>query len=587
MTSISPQTIKAIPIPNLGDVISGRYELQTKIGQGGFGVVFNARDRRESRDIALKMLLPHALSIEGVPERFKREVHLASQLTHASSVSVHDHGLYQPAEGVAGLPYIVMELLQGMTLREHLERVGRMSIEDTIAMLIQTLGSLAEAHDRGIVHRDMKPDNIFLCDQYWENGKRVVKVLDFGIAKAVSGDWSEEASAKLTKTGAVAGTPDYMAPEQSMGSAEITPALDIYAVGCIAYEMLIGHVPYRGKTPVETAFKHLIEPIPELPPELADHFMGQVVVRAMSKEPSQRFLDASHMKQALKNGVLTQMHDMSELLEYQNTLEAMPTAQMPAGHGGGAQLEYQNTLEAMPAAYVSAGHEEATPPAVSEPHRATVEDDAVVAPAKVQGGTVQTWQLAVAVVMVVLVAVGLSIIALNQNRAEQGQPATHQPSTTHAAQSPPTEPKPSRSDGADEALTGRDNDTGDEGHTDGVANTQVPVGFDVVRIESVPEGAKVFSKAHPQDPIGTTPMDLARAQWGGKPVEISFEHNSFESEKTVVDWSDATVSVSLRAKPPTKAKPQTHTPHIGRATKTKEKSPVPKKPKQERPGILD
>lgn len=293
---------EVIRIPKSGDVIGGQFQLKEEIGRGGFGVVFRARQLGVERNVAVKMLLPHAMTHEGVIERFKREARLASSLTHRNSVTIYAYGIHQEGEGVQGLPYLAMEYLEGETLQGYLVRHRRLTYKDALDILKQALGSLAEAHKKGIVHRDLKPENIFICNRNRED--RIVKVLDFGIAKTVAGEWDAETKERLTRTGLVAGTAEYMAPEQASGQKDITPAVDVYAMGCIAFQMVTGNIPYDGNSPMDVAIKHISEPIPPLPSIYQDHFIGRVIRCAMAKDAKQRFRDAMHYLEVLESGYM-------------------------------------------------------------------------------------------------------------------------------------------------------------------------------------------------------------------------------------------------------------------------------------------
>ncbi len=293
-----------IRIPGEGEVVGGQFVLGRQIGRGGYGVVFEAHQTGVERRVAVKMLLPRALEEQrGVVDRFKREARLASSLTHPSSVIIYAFGVHHTGdEETLGLPYIAMEFLEGESLQDHLLRRGPLSVEETQAAVMEVLGSLAEAHRKGIIHRDIKPDNVFLHQP--EGNPRVIKVLDFGISMAFTQDWGQENRTRLTETGLVTGTAEYMAPEQVMGTSDFTPAIDVYAVGCMAYQLLTGRFPYHGSTPVEIAIKHLYDPLPELPAEMAETFFGRVIMRAMSKDPRVRFKDASAFLAVLQSGLL-------------------------------------------------------------------------------------------------------------------------------------------------------------------------------------------------------------------------------------------------------------------------------------------
>lgn len=293
-----------IRIPGPGEVIDGQFTLQREIGRGGYGVVYEAIQRGVERKVALKMLLPKALDEQsGVVERFGREARLASSMTHPSAVTIYAFGVYQAEdEEAVGLPYIAMEYLQGESLQDYLVRRGPLSPEETQEIIQEVLGSLAEAHRKGIIHRDIKPDNIFLHRA--EGEPQIIKVLDFGISLAISPDWGDEDTQRLTETGLVTGTAEYMAPEQVMGNPRFTAAVDIYAIGCVCYHLLTGRFPYQGQTPVEIAIRHVYDPIPPLPEDVQHTLFGQIIERSLHKDPRVRFADAGAMLDALVKGEL-------------------------------------------------------------------------------------------------------------------------------------------------------------------------------------------------------------------------------------------------------------------------------------------
>ncbi len=327
-----------IRIPGPGDLIGDQFLLDEELGRGGFGIVFKAKQLGVERPVAVKMLLPHAMTHEGVLERFKREARLASSLVHRNSVTIYAYGVHDGGENIKGVPYIAMEYLKGETLQDHLKsRGGSIPLNEATEIVAQALGSLAEAHQKGIIHRDLKPENIFLVQQ--EGQPTVVKVLDFGIAKAVAGDWDPETRERLTRTGLVAGTAEYMAPEQATGSQDVTPALDVYSMGCILFQLASGEVPYLGASPMDIAIKHISQPIPPLPEHLHGTFVEYVIHKAMAKEPRERFTDASAFQLVLETGEMDRTDlpatlsqgDDEELLDLEDDDEREPGGGPPIG----------------------------------------------------------------------------------------------------------------------------------------------------------------------------------------------------------------------------------------------------------------
>jgi serine/threonine-protein kinase len=262
-------------------LLADRYELGRPLGTGGMGEVVEAYDRKLGRRVAIKRLRaelgdPRAL------ERFAREVRAAAALTHPNLVTVFDVG------DDAGHPYFVMELVEGRTLAAAIG-AGPLAVDESARIADAVLAGLAAAHRAGLVHRDVKPANVLL------GHAGSIKLTDFGIARAV-----HDATASLTATGEVLGTPTYLAPEQAQGRS--VPPTDLYAVGVLLYEMLAGAPPFLADTPLATALAHRSAPVPSLvarrpdvPPRLV-----AVVERALEKEPARRFPDADAMRTALR-----------------------------------------------------------------------------------------------------------------------------------------------------------------------------------------------------------------------------------------------------------------------------------------------
>lgn len=286
-----------IGLPSPGTQIGTRYVISREIGRGAVGVVFEARRTDTGEAVALKMLTPTSLTADGVVERFEREAELSRALTSPHTVRVLDFDVYGDSPVFQGLPYMVMGLLRGQSLEQYLATEGRLAEADAIEILGEVLESLSEAHGLGVVHRDLKPENIFLSQ---DDGRRVVRILDFGVAKAVRGELGS-LSRELTTVGMMLGTPLYMAPEQTAGKAHVTPALDVYAVGCIAYHMLVGQPPFTGTNPFEIALKHIKEPVPSLAGH-ARPALAAVLERALAKDPLMRYPDARGLSIALSAG---------------------------------------------------------------------------------------------------------------------------------------------------------------------------------------------------------------------------------------------------------------------------------------------
>ncbi len=271
-----------------GKVIGGRYTLGHKLGQGGMGAVYAATQTSLGRRVAIKLLLPILSGDPALIARFQGEAERAGRLNHPNIVQVLDFG--READGSV---WIAMELLEGEALTDRIER-GALSEAEVVAIAKSTLAGLEAAHADHLVHRDLKPDNIFLARTPGVGD--VVKILDFGIAKLLDGD----STAKLTATGLVIGTPLYMSPEQARGD-DLDQRSDLYSLGAVMYEALTGQPPFTGRNynallvAVLTDTPRPIQEVrPDLSPELAD-----VVMRALSKEPAHRFTNAHEMSVAL------------------------------------------------------------------------------------------------------------------------------------------------------------------------------------------------------------------------------------------------------------------------------------------------
>jgi serine/threonine-protein kinase len=274
-----------------GDLIGGRYRIQREIGRGSFGVVYLAHDETSGEPRAIKVLLPWAARNEQLRHRLRREARLAGSLTGEHAVRIYESG--ETAEGDV---FLAMEYLQGQELNQVLQETGPLPPARVQRIIGQVLTALDEAHKLGVIHRDLKPSNIFLC--HTDDASDHVKVFDFGIAK-VTGDGDLMATARLTISGGVMGTPVYMSPEQCRGE-ELTPAADFYSLGVVIYELLTGSVPFDDENPVQVLLKHNHEPPPPLPPSLAATSLGQAVMRALAKQPEERFASAAEFASALK-----------------------------------------------------------------------------------------------------------------------------------------------------------------------------------------------------------------------------------------------------------------------------------------------
>lgn len=276
------------PLLRPGDVCDGRYRVESLLGQGGFGAVYAAVQQNLGRRVALKVLRPHLSESGDFRARFDREAQIAQRLEHPNTVRILDFGRTQ-----GGLPFIVWEYLDGRPLSEVLAREGPLSPARVARIALQVLGSLADAHRLGIVHRDVKPANLYLCQFAGEPD--FVKVLDFGIAKLLDGG-----AAAMTQTGVVVGTPAYTSPEQALGTA-VGPASDLYSLGLVMAELLAGHVIVTGRTQMEVFMRHASSQPVDLPPVVHSSGLGAVIARAVDKREGHRFREAREMADAIQS----------------------------------------------------------------------------------------------------------------------------------------------------------------------------------------------------------------------------------------------------------------------------------------------
>lgn len=270
----------------MGRVLGGRYSLIRELGRGGMGVVFEAIQLDSGRAVAVKVLVPGNDPDPTLRQRFQREARAAARIAHRNVVEILDIGMWDDTV------FFVMELLRGESLSALLKQRQRLSLELTRQILLQVLEALHVAHAHGLVHRDLKPDNIFV-DQSPEG--LLVKVLDFGIAK-------DAEQSKLTETGVILGTPAYIAPEQALGLV-VDARCDLYAVGVLAFECLAGTRPFRGKNPMAVITMHLHQVPPRLrdaaPSEAFSERVEAFVMKAMAKDVGHRFQSALEMASRL------------------------------------------------------------------------------------------------------------------------------------------------------------------------------------------------------------------------------------------------------------------------------------------------
>ncbi len=268
--------------PRVGEVFAGRYEIQGVLGRGGMGIVYRAHDRDLDDAVAIKTLRGEALSADpSLLDRFKQEIRLARRITHPNILRTHDLG------EAAGLRYLSMEFVRGLTLKQLIEAADILPTPVALRIAKQLCAGLAAAHEVGVIHRDIKPQNIII------EAAGGLKIMDFGIARL-----QEERG--MTAEGTVVGTPDYMSPEQARGIA-LDFRSDIYSTGVVLYEIFTGTLPFDGETPLAVVLKHIQEnpPSPQARNPKIDPKVSQIILKCMQKDPKERYQSVNDLYEAL------------------------------------------------------------------------------------------------------------------------------------------------------------------------------------------------------------------------------------------------------------------------------------------------
>jgi serine/threonine protein kinase len=421
-------------------LVDNRYSILSLLGRGGMGHVYLAHDEILGRDVALKMLKEAYTDDKLFVERFRREARNAAALSHPNIVPVYDGGNAED-----GAPYIAMEYMAGGTLAEYIEREGKLGTPEATAITLQIARALREAHHRGVVHRDVKPHNIFLAE-YPASSSAVpegvslgaVKVGDFGIARAA------EAST-MTESNLILGTPRYLSPEQAKGDP-VGPKSDLYSLGVLLYQMLTGRVPFDDEDPIAITMKHVSEP-PASPketnPEIAEE-MNALVLRLLSKEPEDRHENAKEL--------------IRELNQVRTRFSTSLTAANPTGaevHDGSGE-----TKEAAPQ-ILTERNSKLRPP---WKHKAGITSAAVVYSRNQKRRQISLWLLAAASIVVLAALLGTVGQHLLQDYA------------TQASLSSPQDPTQESGDAPGSVATGKTDSAADGGDgADGKAANALPV----------------------------------------------------------------------------------------------------------------
>ncbi len=265
-------------------ILSNRYQLQDPLGSGGMAIVYRAKDLMLERTVAIKLLRKDFSNNPQFRQQFRQEAKAAANLSHPNIVTVHDFGLD------SNQLFIIMEYVPGTDLKAMLKQNGRFSVQDATGLMMQACAGIGYAHRAGLVHCDIKPQNMLVTPD------NLLKVVDFGIARALAGISPDE------KTEVVWGSPHYFSPEQAAGNAP-SPASDVYSLGVVLYEMLVGQTPFKGETPEQLADQHL----QSLPPSMRKINQNipvqleQIILKTLAKEPANRYQTADQLANALQN----------------------------------------------------------------------------------------------------------------------------------------------------------------------------------------------------------------------------------------------------------------------------------------------
>ena len=325
---------KNLPVVEIGQVVSSKYKLLRLLGDGGMGSVYEAEHLRLGTHVAIKVLHSDLARRSGLIERFLQEARVSAQIRSPHVVQVTD--VESTPDGIA---YLVMELLQGEPLSALEKRERTLPVATACEYTLQILAALEAAHSLGVVHRDLKPDNVFVT---FDGGKPVVKLIDFGIAKLKRAEGATGAGQKnLTVAGMLMGTPEYMAPEQAYSATDVDARADLYSVGVMLYEMLSGQTPAQGEDPRVVVLKvergevqPLVHVAPNVPPEVAG-----LVHRAMAPRPEMRFSSAAEMRIALEAVVSGKRQVTANLPRAAVAPSVVPSPEIRTGTVMGAPAE--------------------------------------------------------------------------------------------------------------------------------------------------------------------------------------------------------------------------------------------------------
>lgn len=410
-----------------GSVVGeGRYRLTRRLGRGGMAEVFAAEDVRLGRIVAVKLLRGDLAEDPVSKARFTREAQAVAGLNHHAVVAVYDSGEDRTPSGTA--PYIVMELVEGHTIKDLLTSATPPPVDQALLIVSGVLDALAYSHQHGIVHRDIKPANVIITTG------GAVKVMDFGIARALHG-----AASTMTQTGMVMGTPQYLSPEQALGKP-VDHRSDLYATGCLLYELLALRPPFVGETPLSVVYQH-VQDEPRLPSQISDRVppeLDGLVLRSLAKQPEERFQSAEEMRGVVgyAHQALTQQGGWTGGMWDTGAI----TAVLPEGQGhapGGYRPDGRSGSTAELSAPLVPGVVGGTGAGTGSGGSGSGYDDD-------RGGSGNRWLKPVLFTVAAVLAVVIGVVLATHGNGNGDNPADNQQpsSSTSAPADPPTEDQP-------------------------------------------------------------------------------------------------------------------------------------------------
>ncbi|MFF7883446.1 protein kinase [Streptomyces sp. NPDC020794] len=468
---------------NGGLVGDGRYRLTHRLGRGGMAEVFAAEDVRLGRTVAVKLLRSDLAEDPVSKARFTREAQSVAGLNHHAVVAVYDSG--EDVVGHAIVPYIVMELVEGRTIRDLLINAEAPGPEQALIIVSGVLEALAYSHQHGIVHRDIKPANVIITNT------GAVKVMDFGIARALHG-----AQSTMTQTGMVMGTPQYLSPEQALGKA-VDHRSDLYATGCLLYELLALRPPFTGETPLSVVYQH-VQDIPVPPSEVAQGAppeLDGLVMRSLAKEPDDRFQTAEEMRGLVQYG-LQMLYDQGG---HTGTWNTGPVAMHEGFHTPASGFAGTTALP-----HPGESGTTQIPAPIIPPYGSGGDDGGFEGHGNHGSGRGKLWILAVLAVIAIATGVALALHTTG-GTGGGGSGTTHSPTTTPSAKDNETSASPS--DSPTDTAT---DDSTDDNTSSGGGSNYTPSYTPSQSYSSQPSN-QPSDTATNTTPTDTTPSDPATA----------------------------------------------------------------------------